>query len=167
MSPFSPELMQAATTLLDDLAARELHLATVESCTGGLLSALLTEIPGSSRVVDRGFVTYSNAAKSEAVGVEPVLIMAHGAVSRQVAVALAEGGLERSVADIAVAVTGIAGPDGGSVTKPVGLVYLACARRDAETLVREQHYGDAGRSTIRLAAVADALRLVREQMSNS
>lgn len=165
MPVFSPELLQAATALLDDLAARELRLATVESCTGGLLAALLTEIPGSSRVIDRGFVTYSNEAKTDLVGVDPVLIMAHGAVSAQVATAMAQGGLERSAADFSIAVTGIAGPDGGSDSKPVGLVYLTSARREGEPLVREQRYRHPDRSAIRLGAVADALRLVREHMT--
>jgi nicotinamide-nucleotide amidase len=164
MSLYSPELLQSAHALVVDLTARELRLVTAESCTGGLLAGLLTEIPGASRVLERGFVVYSNEAKAEAVGVEPVLIMAHGAVSAQVAVALAEGALERSAADIAVAITGVAGPDGGSEAKPVGLVHLAAARRDGPTLAREMRYGDRGRTAIRLAAVADALQLIREQI---
>ncbi len=165
MSLFPQELQQSAADLIADLTARDLRLATAESCTGGLLAGLLTEVPGASNVLDRGFVVYSNDAKAETVGVEPVLIMAHGAVSREVAVALAEGALERSAADIAVAITGVAGPDGGSETKPVGLVHLACARRAGETLVREQRYGDIGRGAVRLAAVADALQLIRQQLA--
>lgn len=164
MGVFSVELQEKAVALVGELTARELRLVTAESCTGGLVASLLTEVPGASRVLDRGFVVYSNEAKSEAVGVEPVLIMAHGAVSRQVAVALAEGALEHSAADIAIAVTGVAGPDGGSDAKPVGLVHFACARRGGETVARERRYGEIGRSAIRLAAVGDALMLIREQL---
>lgn len=162
MSLFALELYQAATALLDDLAARELRLVTVESCTGGLVAGLLTEVPGSSRVVDRGFVTYSNESKSDMVGVDPVLLMAHGAVSAQVASAMAEGVLEHCEADVAVAITGVAGPDGGTQAKPVGLVHFAVARRGMAAIHREKRYGSIGRQQIRLAAVAEALDLVRE-----
>jgi nicotinamide-nucleotide amidase len=165
MSLFSADLLQSAHALVGDLAARDVRLVTAESCTGGLLAGLLTEVPGASRVFERGFVVYSNEAKAEAVGVERVLIMAHGAVSAQVAIALAEGALERSAADISVAITGVAGPDGGSEAKPVGLVHLASARRVGPTLAREMRYGDPGRTAIRLAAVADALQLIREQLA--
>lgn len=161
MSLFAPELYQAAAVLLNDLAARDLRLVTVESCTGGLVAALLTEVPGSSRVLDRGFVTYSNEAKIDLVGVEPVVLMAHGAVSVQVAGAMAEGALDHGEADIAVAVTGVAGPDGGTAAKPVGLVHFAAARRGMATIHREKRYGSIGRQEIRLAAVAEALDLVR------
>lgn len=161
MSIFPPALYAMAEALLTDLAVRDLRLATAESCTGGLVVALLTEIPGSSRVVDRGFVTYSNASKSDAIDVDPVLIMAHGAVSREVAIAMAEGALEHSDADIAVAITGIAGPDGGTDAKPVGLVHLAAAGRDTETIAKERRFGNQSREAIRLAAVEEALGLLQ------
>lgn len=167
MNLFAPELYDVAVALLRDLAARNLHLVTVESCTGGLVSGLLTEVPGSSCVVDRGLVTYSNEAKSDLVNVDPVLIMAHGAVSAQVAIAMAEGALECSEADIAIAITGVAGPEGGTDVKPIGLVHFAAARRNAETLAREHKYGDIGRTEIRLAAVAEALHLVRIQLESA
>lgn len=163
MTVFPTELYEAAQSLLRDLAARDLKVATAESCTGGLVAALLTEVPGSSRVVDRGFVTYSNEAKIESIDVDGVLIMSHGAVSREVAEAMAEGALARSDADIAVSITGVAGPDGGTDKKPVGLVHLAAARRDAETLTRECRFGALSRQEIRMKAVAAALELIRAQ----
>ncbi|MHA1166089.1 MAG: CinA family protein, partial [Alphaproteobacteria bacterium] len=118
------ELKQSASDLLDALRAQGLMLAAAESCTGGLISACLTEIPGSSDVLERGFVTYSNAAKTEMLGVPPEMIESNGAVSEEVAGAMASGALTFSKADISVAVTGIAGPGGGSDDKPVGLVHL-------------------------------------------
>jgi nicotinamide-nucleotide amidase len=138
-----------------------LMLATAESCTGGLIAAALTEIAGSSAVVDRGFVTYSNEAKIGMLEVAPALIGAHGAVSREVAIAMAEGAIRASRADIAVAVTGIAGPDGGSAEKPVGLVHLAVAVRGGITTHAERQFGDIGRSAVRLASVKAALEMVR------
>ena len=122
---FDDALIREAASLLDACRARALKLATAESCTGGLIAALLTEIPGSSDVVERGFVTYSNAAKTEQLGVPADLIATHGAVSEPVARAMAEGALSHSHADLAVSVTGVAGPGGGTATKPVGLVHLA------------------------------------------
>ena len=134
----------------------------MESCTGGLIAAALTEIPGSSAVVERGFVTYSNEAKSELVRVPPELIRRRGAVSEEVARAMAEGGLACSGADIAVAVTGIAGPAGGSEAKPVGLVHLACARAGRVTLHRRNVFpGD--RRAVRQAAALAALELIVQQ----
>lgn len=164
---FPPELVRRAEALLEDMRARNLRLATAESCTGGLITALLTEIPGSSDVVERGFVTYSNAAKTEALGVDAALIETHGAVSAEVARAMAAGALGHSNADLAVAVTGIAGPDGGTAQKPVGLVYLAIARSGGETRHIEKQFGAAGRSAIRLAAVESALSLVAEAVQQS
>ena len=122
-------VLSDAKTLLAALRSRAMKLATAESCTGGLIAAALTHVPGSSDVVDRGFVTYSNEAKTEMLGVPPALIAAHGAVSQPVAAAMAEGAVARSNADIAVSVTGVAGPGGGSPDKPVGLVWFGCARR--------------------------------------
>lgn len=136
-------------------------LATAESCTGGLIAGTLTEIAGSSAVVDRGFVTYSNEAKAEMLGVDPALIATHGAVSEPVARAMAEGALARSRADIAVAVTGVAGPGGGTATKPVGLVHFALARKGREAVADHEVFpGD--RSAVREATVRTALRLMSE-----
>lgn len=158
------------TADLDDLAARVLAtcrsrglmLATAESCTGGLVAGALTDIAGSSDVVERGFVTYSNAAKVEMLGVPEAWIAEHGAVSELVARAMAEGAIARSRADVAVAVTGIAGPGGGSAGKPVGLVHFAAARRGAATLHVERRFGDLGRAEIRRRSVAQALELLMQ-----
>lgn len=156
-----------AAALLDAYAARGLMIATAESCTGGLIAGLLTEIAGSSRVVDRGFVTYSNEAKAEMLGVPPELIKAEGAVSEAVVRAMAEGALARSGAAVAVAVSGVAGPGGGSAAKPVGLVHLACARRGAATAHREKRYGDIGRSEVRAATIDDALAMLEEALDQA
>jgi nicotinamide-nucleotide amidase len=134
--------------------------ATAESCTGGLIAGLLTEIPGSSTVLERGFVVYSNAAKQELLGVPDQTLVSHGAVSEQTAVAMAEGALRASRAEVAVSVTGVAGPDGGTATKPVGLVHFACARRGKPTIVREERFGDIGREAVRLASVKVGLDLL-------
>ena len=152
-------LTLGAEQLLDRFRADGLRLATAESCTGGLIAAALTEVPGSSDVVDRGFVTYSNEAKRELLGVPEALLAEHGAVSEPVARAMAEGALARSVSDVAVAVTGVAGPGGGSAAKPVGLVHLAAARRGGPTLHQEQRFGDVGRREIRVLTVEAALAL--------
>ncbi len=152
-------LVDRAAALLATCRERGLVLATAESCTGGLVAALLTEIPGSSAVVDRGFVTYSNAAKTEMLGVPAALIAAEGAVSEPVARAMALGVLARSSADVAVSITGVAGPGGGTETKPVGLVHFACARRGADVTVVERRFGEIGRGEVRQASVAQALDL--------
>jgi nicotinamide-nucleotide amidase len=157
---FPAALVTEAATLLDTLRSRHLKLATAESCTGGLIAALFTEIAGSSDVVERGFVTYSNEAKTELIGVPAAMIAEHGAVSEPVARAMAEGALAHSRADVAVGVTGVAGPGGGSAAKPVGLVHIAAARRGGETLHRECRFGDIGRGAIRLASVEVALQLI-------
>ena len=159
---FAPEMIDDARALLDLCRQRRLLLATAESCTGGLIAGLLTELPGSSDVFERGFVVYSNAAKCEAIGVTPELIPEQGAVSEPVARAMAEGALAHSRAHIAVSVTGVAGPGGGTPAKPVGLVHLAAARRGHPTLHRELRLGDIGRSAIRAATITAALDLVRE-----
>lgn len=152
-------LLRRAEVLLAAYRARGWRVATAESCTGGLIAATLTAIAGSSDVVECGFVTYSNAAKTGMLGVPAPLIASVGAVSREVAQAMAEGALAHSAADIAVAVTGVAGPGGGSAEKPVGLVWLGCARRGhaAETH-REVFAGD--RAEVRRATVARALDLL-------
>ena len=152
-------ILDRAESLLAACRTAGLTLATAESCTGGLIAATLTAIAGSSDVVDRGFVTYSNAAKTELLGVPPALITANGAVSEPVARAMAEGALARSPADITVAVTGVAGPGGGSVEKPVGLVWFGCARKGRPT-VTESHIFPGNRTDIRRATVARALQLV-------
>jgi nicotinamide-nucleotide amidase len=157
---FPPDLIADAAALLDSFRQRGLKLATAESCTGGLVAALLTEIAGSSDVVERGFVTYSNAAKHELLGVPQATLVQHGAVSEAVARAMAEGALARSAADVSVAVTGVAGPGGGSAAKPVGLVHLAAARRGGTTLHRECRLGEIGRGAVRLASVRSALQLI-------
>ena len=156
----TPELKQRAAALLRAYGQKGLKIATAESCTGGLAAALLTEIAGSSAVVERGFVTYSNEAKTELIGVPADLIAAHGAVSEPVARAMAEGALARSHADVAVAITGIAGPTGATAAKPVGLVHFGLARRGAAVLHLERRYGDLGREIVRRRAVEDALGLL-------
>lgn len=159
------DLRERATVLIRAYTERGLKIATAESCTGGLVAALLTEIPGSSAVVERGYVTYSNEAKSEMIGVPAGLIAAHGAVSEPVARAMADGALSRSKADVAVAITGIAGPGGATATKPVGLVHFGVARKDAPTRHLERRYGDLGREQVRRRAVEDALALLESAIA--
>lgn len=154
------DLSAQASDLLDRLRASGLMVATAESCTGGLIAASLTNIPGSSAVVDRGFVTYSNEAKTEMLGVPADLIARHGAVSEDVARAMAEGALEASNADIVVSVTGIAGPDGGTKDKPVGTVHFGCARRGGKTWHSHRLFTDMDRSQIRVASVEQAFHLI-------
>jgi nicotinamide-nucleotide amidase len=156
------ETREAAATLLEFLRARGLMIATAESCTGGLIVATLTEIPGSSDVVDRGFVTYSNTAKEAMLGVPAKVLRRFGAVSEQSARTMAEGALKASNAELSVSVTGIAGPSGGSAEKPVGLVHFAAARRGGTILHREVRFGDLGRAEIRRRSVLTAFALVRE-----
>ena len=145
--------------VLSAFRAAGLTLATAESCTGGLIIAALTDVPGSSDVVDRGFVTYSNAAKTQMLGVPEALIAEHGAVSEPVARAMAEGALARSGADAAVAVTGVAGP-GGTALKPEGLVHFACARAGRPTVALRRDFGPLGRARVRGESVAQALALL-------
>jgi nicotinamide-nucleotide amidase len=156
------ELRAAAIDVLDCCRARGLKIATAESCTGGLVAAWLTEIPGSSDVVDRGFVTYSNDAKRTMLEVASEILEEHGAVSRATVEAMARGALVQSRADLAVAITGVAGPGGGSIDKPVGLVHFAAATRAGRLTHREQRYGDIGRSEIRRLSVLQALDLLAE-----
>ena len=155
-----PATLREAEALLQACRERHLMIATAESCTGGLIAATLTAIAGSSDVVERGFVTYSNAAKTEMLGVPADLIARVGAVSEEVARAMAEGALAHSPADLAVSVTGVAGPGGGTAAKPVGLVCLGCVRRGhVATTVSHVFPGD--RTVVRRASVAEALRLLR------
>lgn len=149
-----------ARALLDRAKAAGLKIATAESCTGGLIAASLAAVPGASAALERGFVTYSNEAKVELLGVPTDLINERGAVSKEVAQAMAEGALRHSPADIVVAVTGIAGPDGGSAEKPVGLVHIAAARRGGAQLHEEARFGDIGRHEVQLQTVLAALALM-------
>jgi nicotinamide-nucleotide amidase len=160
------ELLARAEALVAAYAAAGRTVVTAESCTGGLVAGLLTAVPGSSAVLERGFVTYSNEAKAEAIGVPMDLIRRHGAVSEPVARAMAAGALAASQASVAVAITGIAGPGGGSAEKPVGLVHFGLGQRDGETRHLERRYGDLGRAGIRRAAVADALGLLEDALSD-
>jgi nicotinamide-nucleotide amidase len=162
----SEELHAAAAAVLDACRARGLKLATAESCTGGLVAGALTAIAGSSDVVDRGFVTYSNEAKQQMLGVSSETLRDDGAVSRQTAEAMARGALGKANADIAVAITGIAGPGGGSADKPVGLVHFAAASRGGALAHQEMRYGDIGRSQVREQSVLQALAMLR-QMAES
>ncbi len=166
MSGWPEDIENKARTLIAALSKRGLMVATAESCTGGLIAGALTEIPGSSSVVDRGFVTYSNDAKMQMLGVDPATLAAHGAVSRQTAIEMARGALSHSQAAIAVAVTGIAGPGGGSQEKPVGLVHLVAASRGGSVLHREMRYGDIGREAVRMATVRTALDMLEDAAEN-
>jgi nicotinamide-nucleotide amidase len=159
---FSADLRAQAEALLAAARAKNLKIATAESCTGGLIAGLLTEIPGSSDVLDRGFVTYSNDAKEAMLGIPPALLRQHGAVSEAVARTMAEGAIRNSAAQVSVAVTGIAGPGGGTDEKPVGLVHIAAARAGEATLHRECRFGDIGRGAVRLASVVAALELLSQ-----
>lgn len=159
MSPTAAEL---ALRVVATTRARGWRIATAESCTGGLLSAAITDVPGSSSVFDRGFVTYSNASKMALLGVGEATLAAHGAVSRETAREMALGAIERSLADIAASITGIAGPDGGSTEKPVGLVYFCCATRGGGSRVLERRFGPLGRAEIRARSTEQALELLLE-----
>src|SRR5712672_885028 len=157
-----PELIETAQALLDLCRDRKLTIAAAESCTGGLLAATLTEIPGSSDVFDRGFVTYSNDAKRAMLGVSPATLASHGAVSRETAEAMAKGALAQAGVDLAVSITGIAGPGGGHPGKPVGLVHFAAAARSGRLIHNERKFGDIGRAEVRNASVMEALALLHE-----
>ncbi|GJE26823.1 CinA family protein [Methylobacterium organophilum] len=158
-------LLARAEALVRAYGAAGKTLATAESCTGGLVAGLITAVPGSSAVLERGFVTYSNEAKAESIGVPMALIVAHGAVSEPVARAMAEGALAASRADLAVAVTGIAGPGGGSTEKPVGLVHFGLAVRDGTTRHVARRFGDPGRGEIRRLSVEQALALLEDALA--
>ena len=159
------ETQAAATALLDLCKGKKLWIATAESCTGGLVAGALTDIAGSSAVVDRGFVTYTNEAKQQMLGVPAATLEAHGAVSRQTAEAMAKGALAHSSADLAVSITGIAGPGGGSAEKPVGLVHFGAASRDGRLIHRERRFGDLGRYEVRRLSVLEALAMLTELAS--
>jgi nicotinamide-nucleotide amidase len=157
---FDLNLLDLAETVLDKARQQKLRIATAESCTGGLVAALLTEIPGASDVFERGFIVYSNDAKTDLLGVSKELIADRGAVSEAVARVMAEGAIGHAGARLAVAVTGIAGPGGGSPEKPVGLVHIAAARQGKEMLHERRLFGEIGRDEIRIASVEAALKLL-------
>jgi nicotinamide-nucleotide amidase len=158
---------KAAHGLLNLCKSRGLRLATAESCTGGLVAAALTDIPGSSEVLERGFVTYSNASKQTMLGVSPATLKKHGAVSRETAEAMARGALTHAPADISVSITGVAGPGGGSEEKPVGLVHIAAASHGGRLIHRERRYGDIGRGEVRRRSLLDALALLSEMAASA
>ena len=159
---FEAETLSLAQSVLDACRARGWHIATAESCTGGLVAAALTAVAGSSDVVERGFVTYSNEAKSELLGVPAETIAAHGAVSAETATAMAMGTVARAPVDLAISVTGIAGPGGATPTKPVGLVLFSLARRDGQWRT-ERHVFPGDRAAVRQAALEQALRLLEAE----
>jgi nicotinamide-nucleotide amidase len=163
----SEDTRAAASAVLDLCRARGWKVATAESCTGGLVAGALTEIAGSSDVMDHGFVTYSNAAKQRMLGVPAETLRAHGAVSRQTAEAMARGALGKGGADIVVAITGIAGPGGGSADKPVGLVHFVAASRKGALTHAEMRFGDIGRSEVRAKSVLQALTMLRQLAETS
>ena len=156
---FPDDVIAAATALLEACRTAGVKIVTAESCTGGLLAGALTEVVGASDVVDCGFITYSNDAKSDTLGVAEELITQHGAVSDVVAREMAIGALEHSNAEIAIAVTGVAGPGGGTAAKPAGLVYIAVQRLGREPVIKEFRFGDIGRSAVRLATVREAIQM--------
>jgi len=157
---FSDRIPILAKALLDEARGKKLTVATAESCTGGLIAAALTEIPGASDVVECGFIVYSNRSKAKLLGVKLTTIVRHGAVSEEVARAMAEGALKHSTAQMAVSCTGVAGPGGGTRDKPVGLVHIAAGRLDETTLSEECRFGDLGRTEIRMRSVEAALKLM-------
>ena len=157
--------MNKAMLLLDDARAARLKIVTAESCTGGLLGGLFTEIAGSSDVFERGFVTYSNRAKADVLGVAGDILADYGAVSEPVARMMAEGALEQSRANISIAITGIAGPGGGTPMKPVGTVHFGCARENRAVIHEMRQFGDIGRSEVRRLSLDVALDLVAQQIA--
>lgn len=162
MSLFPADIISVAETIVRDFTAAGLMVSTAESCTGGLIAGALTEISGSSAVVDRGFVTYTNTAKMQMLGVQEETLARFGAVSEETAWQMVHGALFRSRADLAVAVTGIAGPGGGSPEKPVGLVHLAAKSRSGKLIHNKMLYGDLGRTEIRLATLRMSLQMLIE-----
>jgi nicotinamide-nucleotide amidase len=159
---FDEEIIDAVVTLLDLCKAKKLTVTTAESCTGGLVAAAISEISGSSLVLDRGFVTYSNEAKQEMLGVTPATIDVYGAVSKECAEEMAKGALAHAQVDLAVSITGIAGPTGAVPGKPIGLVYFCAAARSGRTIAHDRKFGDIGRSQVRRASVLQALAILME-----
>jgi len=159
---FDDEITSAVNRLLDRCKAKKLSVATAESCTGGLVAAAISEISGSSAVLDRGFVTYSNEAKQQMLGVAPATIDVYGAVSTECAAEMARGALAHAQVDLAVSITGIAGPTGATPGKPIGLVYFCAASRSGRNIAHDRKYGDIGRSQVRRASVLQALAMLQE-----
>ncbi len=153
-------LYEAAQRVFDLAKAHGKMIATAESCTGGMVAMAITDIPGSSDVLERSFITYSNAAKHDMLGVSERMIVLEGAVTAPVAAAMAEGALKHSKADIAVGITGIAGPNGSTDTKPVGLVYIAAVTRDGRVNAHEFRFGNIGRGAVRERATIEALNMI-------
>jgi len=156
------DIVEAAKRLLAICKRKNLLVATAESCTAGLVAGTLTEIPGVSSILDRGYITYSDESKHEMLGVSRDILKTHGAVSRQTAEAMVRGVLGHSRVHLAVSVTGIAGPDGGSVDKPVGLVHFAAATRTGKLVHAEKRYGDIGRADVRKQSVLQAFRMLHD-----
>lgn len=163
---FSDRLINNALLVSDDARQRRLRIVTAESCTGGLLAGLFTELAGSSAVFERGYVTYSNHAKQDILGVPGDMLADFGAVSEAVVRAMAEGALENSRANVSLAITGIAGPGGGTPMKPVGTVHVACARENRAILHEECQFGDIGRSAVREETLLVALKLLQQQITS-
>ena len=161
---FSLEIETNARLLVDEARERSLRIVTAESCTGGLVSAAITSVSGSSEVFDRGLITYSNRAKQDLLGIAGDLIADYGAVSEPVARMMAEGALENSNAHVSVAITGVAGPTGGTEMKPVGLVHFATCRSNQSVMHRVERFGEIGREEIQMAAVQIALEMLRDRM---
>lgn len=161
---FPDRIRNLALLTMDEAIERRVRIATAESCTGGMIASLFTEFAGSSKFLERGFVTYSNAAKAEMLGVAGDVIADYGAVSEPVARLMAEGAMEQSRANLAIAVTGIAGPGGGTPMKPVGTVHIACARENQAMMHEMLMLGDIGRQEVRMATVEAALNMIRAQI---
>lgn len=161
---FPDRIRNLALLVMDEAMERRVKIAMAESCTGGLLAGLFTEFSGSSNVLERGFVTYSNAAKAEVLGVAGDVLADYGAVSEPVARSMAEGAMEVSRANLAIAVTGIAGPGGGTPMKPVGTVHIACARENKAMVHEMLTLGDIGRHEVRMATLEAALNMIRGQI---
>ena len=162
MSMFDEEITAAVNRLLERCRAKTLTVATAESCTGGLVAAAISEISGSSAVLDRGLVTYSNEAKQQMLGVTPSTIDVYGAVSTECADEMAKGALAHAQVDLAVSITGIAGPTGATPGKPIGLVYFCTASRSGRIIAHDRKFGDIGRTQVRRASVLQALALLQE-----
>ena len=156
------DLLHAANALLEICKTKKLTLATAKSCTGGLVAATISEIAGSSLVLDRGFVTYSNAAKQQMLGVTPATIDVYGAVSRECAEEMAKGALAHASVDLAISITGIAGPTGAVPGKPIGLVFFCAASRSGRIIAHDRKYGDIGRANVRHQSVLQALAMLQE-----
>lgn len=164
-SMFPDRLRNLAMLILDDARQARLRICSAESCTGGLLGGLFTDVPGSSAAYERGFIVYSNRAKEEMLGIPGEVIADYGAVSEPVARMMAEGALENSRANIAVGITGVAGPGGGTPLKPVGTVHVACARENRAMIHEMLQLGDIGRHEIRMAAIECALEQIQKQLN--